>query len=186
MRYLGGVLIALAVVAPPLIVSARDAEEGATPERTAEEGTPASETEREEPPLKLQVEEAHTEVVKMQRRVRNAKLGVAISGVSVLVGGLLTAAAFSEGILPEDPQAHADQQGLEIAAATLLVGGLASLLATGVLLAVRKGKLRDHERELRELRRDLPLGARGPGPVRAMKPQDRRVQWDLARSRLVF
>ena len=126
------------------------------------------------------MDEAGAEVVEMQRRVRNAGIGVGISGASVLVGGVLTAAALSEGILPDDPEAYADQQGLEIAAATLLVGGVVSLLATGIMLGLRKRELGSREQELRELQRNLPLGGRGA------RPQARRVRWDLARSRLVF
>jgi hypothetical protein len=178
MRYFVAVLsVLVGLVASPTSTNAQAEEESASSEPTAQE--PVSEPVSEEPALQLKLDEAGVEVVEMQRRVRNAGIGMGISGASVLVGGVLTAAAFSEGVLPDDPEA-AGQPGIEIAGATLLVGGVVSLLATGILLGLRKRELRSREQELRELQRDLPLGAIGA------RPQAHRVQWDLARSRLVF
>jgi hypothetical protein len=119
----------------------------------------------------------------MQRRVRNAKIGLGISGVSVLVGGVLLGVGiggtYRDTGTPQEA-ASDDRDGLAIAGATLLTGGVASLLATGILFAVRKRELESHEQRLRELQRNLPLGGRGA------RPQARRVQWDPAQSRLVF
>jgi len=182
-RYLVGFVCVLATLAAlPLSASAQDAEEGTTPEPSLQESAPSSEPAPEEPALQLKLDEAGVEVVEMQRRVRNAKIGVGISGLSVLVGGVLLAITLDEGLFPDDPNhvetARDDRIG--IAAATLLVGGLVSLLTTGIMVGVRKRTLKSHERKLRELQRDLPLGGGGA------RPQPRRVQWDLARSRLMF
>jgi hypothetical protein len=131
----------------------------------------------------LKLEQAGVEVVEMQRQVRNAKIGLGISGAFVLVGGVLVGigigGTYRDIGTPQEAGSN-DRDGIAIAGATLLTGGVASLLATGILFAVRKRKLESQEQKLRELERDLPLDGRGA------RPQARRVQWDLARSRLVF
>lgn len=187
MRYLVGLLCVCALMGTlPQSASAQAGQEGTEPsvEEPApepEEPEPSAEAAAEEPALQLELDDAGAEVVEMQRRVRNAKIGLGISGVSVLVGGVLLGIGLG-GVYQDigTPEEAAGNDRVAFAGATLLTGGVASLLATGILLGVRKGKLESHERRLRKLQRDLPLGGGGA------RPQARRVQWDLAGSRLVF
>jgi hypothetical protein len=103
----------------------------------------------------------------MERRARNAKIGLGISILSVCVGAVLVPVALRYGIFPDDPDAYtARDDRIGIAALTLLTGGVVSSLATGILLRVRKRKLR----ELQQTHYGTP----------------RPVQWDLTHSRLVF
>lgn len=186
------VMVLAGLVAAPLSVSAQVGEEGEASEPDVVEGVPTPEEAPEEPStepgpkepaLQLKLDEAGVEVVEMQRRVRNAKIGLGVSGASVLVGGVLLGIGIGgtyRDIGTPQEAASNDRVGIAIAGATLLTGGVASLLATGILLGVRKRELESHEQRLRELQRDLPLGGRGA------RPQARRVQWDLARSVLAF
>ena len=186
------VMVLAGLVAAPLSANAQVGEEGEAsepdlvegvpmPEAGPEEHEPSTEPGPEEPALQPKLDEAGVEVVEMQRRVRNAKIGLGISGASVLVGGVLMGIGWGGSYQDfGTPEEAASNDRIGIAGATLLTGGVASLLATGILLRVRKRKLESLEQRLRELQRDLPLGGRGA------RPQARRVQWDLARSTLVF
>ena len=130
-----------------------------TPEEAPEEPEPSTEPGPKEPALQLKLDEAGVEVVEMQRRVRNAKIGLGVSGASVLVGGVLLGIGIGgtyRDIGTPQEAASNDRVGIAIAGATLLTGGVASLLATGILLGVRKRELESHEQRLRELQRDLP------------------------------
>ena len=180
MRFVLAVVLA-GSVALPLTASAQAGDDGTEPSVRKQQHS--TELGPEEPALQLKLDRAGVEVVEMQQRVRNAKIGLGISGVSVLVGAVLLGigigGTFRDIGMPQEAASN-DRDGIAIAGGTLLAGGVASLLATGILLAVRKRELESHEQRLRELQRDLPLGGRGA------RPQARRVQWDLARSRLVF
>lgn len=201
-RYSIGFLSVLAaLVALPLGATAQDADEGATSKPNLQEPGTSAEPAPEDRALQIELDEVGAEIVEMQRRVRNAKIGLGISGVSVLVAGVLLAITLDEGVFSDDPnrQNTARDDRIAIAGMTLVAGGLVSMLTTGVLLGVRKRKLQSQKRKQRELQRNLPLGARGARPASAstmvapgmanafeVQPRARRVQWDLARSRLVF
>ncbi|MBW2189615.1 MAG: hypothetical protein JRG93_08500 [Deltaproteobacteria bacterium] len=186
MRYLFGfvcVLVGLAALPPS--ASAQDAEEDATSEPNLQEPAPPSEPASEEPALQLKLDAAGVGVVpspprtvdgytldEMELRVRRAKIGLAVSAIPFIAGiGLSLAAGFSSMVTtslcweepcPNEPWVIP----VGVTGAVLTAGGLAGTIATGILLRRRK---RDWE-SLRE--------AHHGGP--------RRVQWDLAQSRLVF
>ena len=116
MRYLVGLVLALALLASPLSVSAQDAEEGATSEPGAQEPAPSSEPAGEErvpgierrhpeafvdplqpasePALKLEVDSTALEVTptapptleEMNVRVRRAGIGVGVSALAFVAG----------------------------------------------------------------------------------------------------
>jgi hypothetical protein len=102
-----------------------------------------------------------------EKKVRNAKIGLGVSSGLALVGVVMTAAAsgpfidFSDGSSSDSGGDAVIWVGVAVACA-----GAASMIATGILLGVRKRNLRRHEEE-----RDV---------------ETPRVQWDLGRSRLVF
>jgi len=153
MRYVVAFVFVLALVASPLGVSAES--EGATPPPSAAESLWSLDPPREEPALQLELDEAGAAVVEMQRRVRNARIGLGISLLSVCVGAVLVPVALRYGIFPDDPYAYTTRDDrIGIASLTLLTGGILSSLATGILLSVRKRTLRSHQLKLRE----FPLG----------------------------
>ena len=181
MRYLVGLVCVLAaLVVSPLSVSAQDGEESTTVEPSAEEPTPSSEPAPEEPALQLKVDDTGVDVVpspaptvdgytleEMERRVKLAKVGVGISSVGIFVGGIVaTASAVSdpfESLRTGEPVNR--QPGINAGIALVAIGG-AGMIASGILLGVRKHKLRRFQ--------EAGYGKR------------RHVQWDLARSRVVF
>ena len=180
MRYLVGFLCVCALGLVPLSVSAQDAEEGATSEPNPQEPAPSSQPAPEEPALQLQLDDAGVEVVpspprtvdgytleEMERRVKLAKVGVGISSVGIFVGGIVaTASAVSdpfESLRTGEPVNR--QPGINAGIALVAIGG-AGMIASGILLGVRKHKLRRFQ--------EAGYGKR------------RHVQWDLARSRVVF
>ena len=177
MRYLVGFAFVLALAALPLSASAQDGEEGATSEPIAEE--PSSEPAPEEPALQLELESAGVNVTpspprtadgytleEMERRVMLAKLGVGVSAVPIFVGALLAASTAFSPLAPRTPEEQTSDRRLQYAGAALLAGGAASMVAMGIVLGVRKRKLRKFDE--------------------AQHRRPRRVQWDLAQSRLVF
>jgi len=183
MRYVVGFVFVLAgVVASPLGATAQDSDEGTSAEPRLEETAPASEQAPEEPALQLKLCDAGVCVVplpprtpdgytleEMEVRVRRAKIGVGVSAVPIFIGGVLMIGAmgdFSVDFSPPAPEEQKKEERLGRAAAVLAVGGAASMIATGILLGVRKRKLRTFQ-EVADL-------------------GHRRVQWELARSRLVF
>jgi len=174
MRYLFGFMCVLALVALPLSASAQDTEEGATAEPNLQEPVP------EEPALQLKLDPAGVEVVpspprtpdgytleEMELRVTRAKIGLGVSALSTVVGfGIGIAAATNTICILEPCTEPGWVAPVGITGAVLMAGGIAGMIASGILLRRRK---RDRD-GLRE--------ARYEGP--------RRVQWDLAQSRLVF
>ncbi len=174
MRCLFGFLCVCALVGiSPQSASAQGGEEGTTSEPNLQE--PAL----EEPALQLTLDAAGVEVAltpprtadgytleEMNLRVRRAGFGLGGSGVAFVIGGVLVASGISGecGWGGDVPREKCDR--LAYAGAALAGGGAAGMIATGILLGVRK---RDRRR-LQEADYGRP----------------RRVQWDLARSRVVF
>jgi hypothetical protein len=180
MVYLVGFVCVLAgLLASPLSVSAQAGEERTTSEPNLQEPAPPSEPAPEEPALQLKLDDAGVDVVpspprtadgytldEMNVRVRRAGFGLGGSGVAFVIGGVLVASGISGecGWGGDVPRERCDR--LAYAGAALAGGGAAGMIATGILLGVRK---RDR-RSLQEARYERP----------------RRVQWDFARSQVVF
>ena len=207
MWYLLGLGCVLALLASPLTASAQEAAEGTSLEPKTEEAAapsepvpaeglpssesvseqplPSPESAPEEPALQLKLDEAGVEVVpsqprtrrgytveEMHRRVKRADLGFYLSIPPTVVGWLVAGGAWLAGIdfeprtAEEQAEEEAKKRRFIIAGATVGAAGTASLLAMGIVMGVRKKQ----RRELLRAHYDAP----------------RRVQWDLARSRLVF
>jgi hypothetical protein len=143
MRYLFGFLCVCVVVgASPLSASAQDAEEGATSEPNIVQ----------EPALKLELDTAGVEVVpspprtfpdrytEMRLRVRRAKIGLGVSAVVMVVGTALAFGGGAASICLSEPCSRAT--GLTITGSIMAGGGAAGMVASGILLGVRKRKLR--------------------------------------------
>lgn len=173
------VMVLAGLTALPLSVSAQVGEEGTSSEPTGEETV--SEPVPEEPALQLELDATGVEVsplaasvaaartrAEMERRVQAARIGVGVSAVPLVLGaviaGVAGAASVNRGFStpPGTSSGHA-----AVWAGTALVGvGGVSMIATGVLLGVRKRRLRRYEQE--------------------HGLQSRRIQWDSHTSRLVF
>jgi hypothetical protein len=192
MRYLVGFVLAMALAVSPLIVSAQDAEEATTVEPNAEEPAPSSEpapeepateAKPEEPALELKLDDAGVGVVpspprtpdgytleEMELRVKRAKIGLGVSGGALLVGlvmGFVALANYESCFLRWECPEYPDWVGpVGWTGFTLAMGGLTGMIVSGV-------RLPKHKRGRDWLRR-------------AHYGTPRRVQWDLARSRLVF
>ena len=180
MRYLLGFLCVWALLGTsPLSVSAQAGEEGATPGPNLQEPAASSEPVSEEPALQLQLNSAGVDVVpspsptvdgytleEMDVRVRRAKIGIGSSALAFFVGGILLASGLSGdcGWGGDAQRERCDR--LAYAGTALAAGGAVGMIATGILLGVRKRKLR----RLQEAHYGRP----------------HRVQWDLAQSRVVF
>jgi hypothetical protein len=174
MRYLVGLTCVLAaLMASPLSASAQAGEEGTSDEPNAEEPAP------EEPALQLKLDDAGVDVVpspprtadgytleEMERRVMLAKLGVGVSAVPIFVGALLAASTAFSPLAPRTPEEQTSDRRLQYTGAALAAGGAASMVAMGIVLGVRKRKLRSLQ--------EADYG------------RSHRVQWDVARSRVVF
>ena len=176
------VLAGLAALPPS--ASAQDTEEGATPEQHLQESASSSEPAPEEPALQLQLDDAGVEVAptplrtpdgytleEMDVRVRRAKIGLGSSAAALFAGGMFVGfgigGAWSDCPLFEECAPVPKRYIAYVWTGTaLLVGGFAGMVASGILLRRRK---RDRDR-LREAHYGKP----------------RRVQWDVARSRVVF
>jgi hypothetical protein len=183
MRYLFGFLCVCAMVwTSPENASAQDAEEAATPEPSLQE--PSSEPASEGPALQLKLDSAGVDVVpspprtvdgytleEMERRVRRAGIGLGVSGGVLFAGVVMGAIALSEAapffcILEACPPTADWAAPVGWTGALLTVGGLLGMISFGTERGRRKRKLR----ELQEAHYGRP----------------HRVQWDLARSRVVF
>jgi hypothetical protein len=168
MRYLVG-FVFLALVAVPLSVSAQAGEEGATSEQHLQEPSP------EKPALQLRLDDAGVEVVpsppptvdaytlETQLRVKRAKIGLWSTAGATVLGGVMIGASWQcmSGRTFEDAC-----WGPFLSGAVIGFSGGVGMIVTGALLGVRKRKLR----ELQQAHYGTP----------------RRVQWDLAQSRVVF
>ena len=99
-----------------------------------------------------------------EKKIRNAKIGLGMSSVAVVAGVVMATVAagpaidFSDGSSSDSGGDAVIWAGTAIAAA-----GGALMIATGILLGTRKRELRESKEVTR-----------------------RKVQWDFARSRLVF
>lgn len=169
-----GVLAAL--LASPLSASAQ--EEGSTPNRPQPQSEPAQEA----PALQLELDAAGVGVVpspartgdgytlkEMERRAQRAKRGLGVSVVPLFAGGMMmiVGTVGSKCFFNSEAQTQKGCDRLLYGGVGLAAVGAAGMIATGILLGVRKRKLRT----LREA---------------AYREGRRRAQWDLARSRLVF
>jgi hypothetical protein len=172
MRHLFRLMLVLALAAFPLSVSAQGGEEGTEP--SAEEPAPSSAPATEESALQLKLDDAGVEVVpspartadgytleEMDLRIRRARIGLlSTMGVSLL-GGVLIGIGVSQLDFDTGEGGVLLWTGFSVA-----TGGLIGMMITGGMLARRKKK----QRSLREADYGRP----------------RRVEWDLARSRMVF
>lgn len=181
MRYLVGFVFVLGLVTSPRSASAQSGGEAITSEPTLREPTPSAPPAPEEPALQLELDNTGVEVAPsapqavdgytlevMELRVKRARIGLISTAAAMGVGGAFVAIAV----------AHRDcglsftrriPQWCNVVGNTglaLIFGGAAGVIATGILLGVRKRKMRTLE--------EADYGT------------PRRVQWDLARSRLVF
>ena len=181
MRCIFGFLCVCALVGTlPQSASAQTDEEGATSEPNLEQpAAPSSESAPEEPALQLKVDDAGLDVVpspprtadgytleEMERRVMLAKLGVGVSAVPIFVGALLAASTAFSPLAPRTPEEQTSDRRLQYTGAALAAGGAASMVAMGIVLGVRKRKLRSLQ--------EADYG------------RSHRVQWDLPQSRFVF
>ena len=146
MRCLFGFLCVCALVGTsPLSASAQGDEEGATSEPSLEAPAP------EEPALQLKLDSAGVDVVPSPPRtvdaymvqamqVRRAKIGLGVSAVSMVVGAALAFGGGAASICLSEPCSRAT--GLTITGSIMAGGGAAGMVASGILLGVRKRKLR--------------------------------------------
>jgi len=176
MRYLIGFVFVLALVSAPLAMSAQAGEEGATSEPPAEE--PSSEPAPEAPALQLELDDDSVKLApsppptvngytleETQLRVKRAKIGLWSTAGATVVGTGMAFAAFGAAwscALAWSPSCSYPPGWVAPVGWTgmvLMVGGISGMIACGIL---KRRRRRDRDR----LRR--------------------RVQWDLAQSRLVF
>ena len=141
---------------------------------------PQSGTAQEAPALQLELDDAGAVVVpspartadgytlrEMERRAQRAKRGLGVAVVPVVAGGLMMIVGTIGSKCFFNPQSREGCQRLLYGGAGVAAVGAAGMIVAGILLGVRKRKLR----ALREA---------------AQYERRRRVQWDLARSWLVF
>jgi hypothetical protein len=162
------------VLSSPLSTSAQD--EGSTPNPRQ----PQSEQAQEAPALQLELDAVGVDVVassartsdgytlnEMERRVQRAKRGLGVSVVPFVVGGIFMTVGTmgTDCFFNSEPPKQCGR--MLYAGVGLTAAGAAGMIATGILLGVRK-------RKLRTLREASSYEGR------------RRAQWDLGRSRLVF
>jgi hypothetical protein len=166
----------------PLSASAQTGEEGTISEPHLQEPAPSAEPAPEQPALEIQLDPSGVDVVPSAERytlqysahlletvpVGRARKGLIGSGVALGVGGVLFGVSYIDFriLASADSPPPSWQRPVRVTGGVLMVGGAASMIATGVLLGVRKRKLRRLE--------EADYG------------RPRRVQWDLAQSRLVF
>jgi hypothetical protein len=180
MRYLVAfACVVAALVALPLSVSAQDAEAATASEPNVQEPAPSSEPAPEEPALQLKLDAAGVDVApsplrtadgytleEMDVRVRRAKIGIGSSAAAFFVGGILVASGLG-GECSWGGGAEREKCDRRAYAGTALAaGGAVGMIVSGILLGKRRQKLR----RLQQAHYGIP----------------RRVQWDLAQSRVVF
>ncbi|MBW2190049.1 MAG: hypothetical protein JRG93_10765 [Deltaproteobacteria bacterium] len=160
-------------------VGAQSAGEAATTsEPNLQEPAPSHEPAPEQPALQLKLDDAGVDVApglprtidgytleEVELRVRRARIGLlSTTGVTV-VGAVLFGAGAVRAGSSQDLDALSEGP-LLISGMSLMISGAVGMIASGIVLGLSKGELR----RLKEARYDRP----------------RRVQWDLARSRVVF
>jgi hypothetical protein len=177
MRYLVGFgCVLAALVVSPLSASAQTAEGAATAEPGVQEPAPSSEPAPEEPALQLKLDAAGVDIVpsppqtvdgytleEMELRVRRAKIGLWSTAGATVLGGVMIGASWNcmSGRTLDDAC-----WGPFLSGAFIGFSGAVGMIVTGTLLAHRKRTLR--------------------GWQEAHYGRPRRVQWDLAGSRVVF
>jgi hypothetical protein len=184
MRLILAMMLA-ALVALPLSAGAQAAEEGATPEPSAEEPAPSAEPAPEEPALQLKLDAAGLDVApspqrtpdrytlkEMKLRVKRAAFGFGFSGAVFFTGAVLVMSPFIRCDMIGGWTKTCDR--LAYAGIAVVSAGAVATIATGILYGVRNRKLRRRKRREWDTFRHTHSGT------------PRRVQWDLARSRLVF
>jgi hypothetical protein len=184
-------MVLAGLVALPLSANAQAGEEGTnlqepapSAEPASEEPAPAAEPAPEEPALQLKLDDAGVEVAptplrtpdgytleEMDVRVRRAKIGLGSSAAALFAGGMFVGFGIGESLsdwcfFEECAPVPKRYVAYVWTGTALLVGGFAGMVASGILLRSRK---RDRD-SLRAAHYTTP----------------RRVQWDLAQSRLVF
>jgi len=178
------VLMVLAgLVALPLSAGAQD--EGATSEPNVQEPAPTSEPASEEPALQLKLDAAGLDVApspqrtpdrytlkEMKLRVKRAAFGFGFSGAVFFTGAVLVMSPFIRCDMIGGWTKTCDR--LAYAGIAVVSAGAVATIATGILYGVRNRKLRRRKRREWDTFRHTHSGT------------PRRVQWDLARSRLVF
>ncbi|NNE18114.1 MAG: hypothetical protein HKN10_06530 [Myxococcales bacterium] len=168
------VCVLAALSSSPLSASAQ--EEGSTPNRRQPQSEPAQEA----PALQLELDPAGVGVVpspartgdgytlkEMERRAQRAKRGLGVSVVPLVAGGMMMTVGTAGTKCFFNSEAQKGCNRLLYGGVGLAALGAAGMIATGILLGVRK-------RKLRTFREAASYEGR------------RRAQWDLARSRLVF
>jgi hypothetical protein len=184
-------LVLAGLVALPLRVSAQAGEESTTSEPNLQEPAPSAEPAGEEaqagdehslsfwhdealkialfsscPPPPPRTPDGYT-LEEMDVRVKRAGIGLSVSLVALVAGAALAPAAVAQTASCVSFFEPCNESfAVYIAGGILFVGGLAGTIISGIKLRRRK---RDRE-SLRQAHYGTP----------------RRVQWDLARSRLVF
>ena len=174
------VMVLAGLAALPLSASAQAGED----DPVSGEPSPSSEPAPEEPALQLRLDDAGVEVVpsppltvdgytleEMEVRVRRAKIGLGSSAAALFAGGMFVGFGIGESLsdwcfFEECAPVPKRYVAYVWTGTALLVGGFAGMVASGILLRRRK---RDRDR-LRQAHYGTPP----------------RVQWDLARSRLMF
>jgi len=178
-------MVLAGLVALPLSATAQDAEEDATPEPSAEEPALSAEPAPEEPALQLKLDDAGLDVApspqrtpdrytlkEMKLRVKRAAFGFGFSGAVFFTGAVLVMSPFIRCDMIGGWTKTCDR--LAYAGIAVVSAGAVATIATGILYGVRNRKLRRRKRREWDTFRHTHSGT------------PRRVQWDLARSRLVF
>jgi len=179
MRYVVGLVLVLVLMGSPLSVSAQAGEEP-TSDPSAQESLPESAP--EEAAVQLKLDGAGVEVAspgarfasaeRAVERARRGMIGPSVVfglGIGTLVASLAWAPHASCG---DDDPATFD---LCIPTGPIVLGLFGLIISTGgvIAMAVKGARLAKSKRTLRELQQ-------------AHHGTQRRAQWDLARSRLVF
>jgi len=187
MRYLL-ILLAMTLVGLgtlPQSASAQDAEEDVISASAPEELEASSEPAPEEPALQLKLDAAGLDVApspqrtpdrytlkEMKLRVKRAAFGFGFSGAVFFTGAVLVMSPFIRCDMIGGWTKTCDR--LAYAGIAVVSAGAVATIATGILYGVRNRKLRRRKRREWDTFRHTHSGT------------PRRVQWDLARSRLVF
>jgi hypothetical protein len=173
------VMVLAALVASPRSVSAQTGEEGEASEPNVVEAVPTHDSASQDATLQLTLDDDGVEVApgypprldEMELRARRAKIGLGVAAGFLALGiGLTIGAGVCDSRNPAPEESFsptsAHCSALFVVAPLVTIGSLIAMIVKGVHLAKRKGELR----ELQQAHYGKP----------------RRVQWDLARSRLVF
>ena len=184
MRFVLAMVLA-GLVALPQSASAQAGEEGTLPEPNLQEPEPSSELAPEEPALQLKLDAAGLDVApspqrtpdrytlkEMKLRVKRAAFGFGFSGAVFFTGAVLVMSPFIRCDMIGGWTKTCDR--LAYAGIAVVSAGAVATIATGILYGVRNRKLRRRKRREWDTFRHTHSGT------------PRRVQWDLAQSRLVF